>query len=511
MKVLAINQNATIERLVNLSSGKMGYTLRHFPDVMSAEHDDYNFILIDSEIFAIEDYEALKDISPNALLILICSKNIQKPEGFDIYLEKPFLPTELVDIYTREQNRFMQPAVEPEQEEDDVIEEAMPSFDEDAGLEELPSFDDGSEVEQISFDDEEAIDGHDENEFTFNLDSVMNSEPEESDISADDGFNFENEEESNEFNFESDDLLSKLDESSSELPELSSGEEFDFAIEHPDLADNAFDDSLSLEDDFEPVDILSNNFESATNDLTVDDVNLDLEDDSFNPDDLLSQFDEESALADVAQESDIPDFSNYETNDLELDDANLDLEDDSFNPQDLLENEGLEEDLAPSVLGEDDALEIKSLLNEDELSLDEQEDIDLPELEEDLTLDDTVEELPADDILEDVAPLEEQVEEELTEESNDFGSDLDTIDNIDMLSANAIASALGVNISSQDGEANQELPLETKKENIASEVAQKTSESFEFSKSENIDKLISVLKDALMQDNVTINFTITKN
>jgi uncharacterized membrane protein len=99
MQVLLINQNATIERLVKLSSGKLGYELvsaKDIPDVGSAA---YGFIIIDSDLYNDEEFAILKQNFSNAKYILIITKGTQRPEGFDVYVEKPFLPTELVDIF----------------------------------------------------------------------------------------------------------------------------------------------------------------------------------------------------------------------------------------------------------------------------------------------------------------------------------------------------------------------------------------------------------------------------
>lgn len=100
MQVLLINQNATIERLVKLSSGKLGYELATAKDISDVESAAYGFIIIDSDLYNDEEFAILKQNFSNAKYILIITKGAERPEGFDVYVEKPFLPTELVDIFS---------------------------------------------------------------------------------------------------------------------------------------------------------------------------------------------------------------------------------------------------------------------------------------------------------------------------------------------------------------------------------------------------------------------------
>ncbi|MGE4397954.1 MAG: hypothetical protein AB7D29_00415 [Campylobacterales bacterium] len=98
MQVLLINQNATIERLVKLSSGKLGYELASAKDILEVENGVYDFIIIDSDLYNDDEFGALKEKFENAKYLLIITKGVERPAGFDVYIEKPFLPTELVDI-----------------------------------------------------------------------------------------------------------------------------------------------------------------------------------------------------------------------------------------------------------------------------------------------------------------------------------------------------------------------------------------------------------------------------
>lgn len=98
MQVLLINQNATIDRLVKLSSGKLGYELVCAKDISEVKAGEYGFVIMDSDLYNRDEFELLKQKFRLSKYILIISKGVEKPEGFDIYVEKPFLPTEMVDI-----------------------------------------------------------------------------------------------------------------------------------------------------------------------------------------------------------------------------------------------------------------------------------------------------------------------------------------------------------------------------------------------------------------------------
>lgn len=100
MQVLLINQNATIERLAKLSSGKLGYELVSAKDVSEIENGNYGFIIIDSDLYKDDEFGILKDKFSTSKYILIAAKGSERPAGFDVYVEKPFLPTELVEIFT---------------------------------------------------------------------------------------------------------------------------------------------------------------------------------------------------------------------------------------------------------------------------------------------------------------------------------------------------------------------------------------------------------------------------
>ncbi len=95
--VLLINDNKIVSRLLQLSSQKHNYSLEEINDY-TASDSAYNVIFIDSEKYDEDALKALKETLTFDKLGFIGDKTSTKPEGFDFVLEKPFLPTDFVNL-----------------------------------------------------------------------------------------------------------------------------------------------------------------------------------------------------------------------------------------------------------------------------------------------------------------------------------------------------------------------------------------------------------------------------
>lgn len=60
MQILLLNQNATIERLVKLSSGKMGFELTNAKDLSEISAAGYNFVIIDGDLYDDDEFNLFK-------------------------------------------------------------------------------------------------------------------------------------------------------------------------------------------------------------------------------------------------------------------------------------------------------------------------------------------------------------------------------------------------------------------------------------------------------------------
>lgn len=314
MQVLLINQNATIERLVKLSSGKLGYELASAKDILEVENGVYDFIIIDSDLYNDDEFGALKEKFENAKYLLIITKGVERPAGFDVYIEKPFLPTELVDILGSLSSGVAQ---------DDS------SIFEDSGL--------GSELGEL---DEDAVFG-----------SAEESDKNESieDLGGFDELSLDDD------NTLSDDILTE--EKSEDFGDL------ELSLDG--------DDDLSIEDTKpavqEPEDEMQINLDEQIGAI-ADEVN-DIDFDSGEDD--LGGLDGMDSL-ELDTPSDEPEIAEEETNEIE-DGFGEELELDGLEGFDSEEHQ----DSEPQIFDEDEVNKLKNLLDETEEDKLENEDFDL--------------------------------------------------------------------------------------------------------------------------------------
>jgi len=95
--ILLVNDNKIVSRLLQLSSQKHDYNLEEINDYTASE-SSYNVIFIDSEKYDEDALNALKETLTFDKLGFIGDKANARPEGFDFVLEKPFLPTDFVNL-----------------------------------------------------------------------------------------------------------------------------------------------------------------------------------------------------------------------------------------------------------------------------------------------------------------------------------------------------------------------------------------------------------------------------
>ena len=100
MNILLITANATIEKLFVLSAEKKGDSV-HIGTTENIPEGEYQVVFIDKDLYNDELFEKLKFLHSDAKFVLIVFKNDEKKVGFDEYLIKPFLPTDLMDLLER--------------------------------------------------------------------------------------------------------------------------------------------------------------------------------------------------------------------------------------------------------------------------------------------------------------------------------------------------------------------------------------------------------------------------
>ncbi|MDR1451577.1 MAG: hypothetical protein LBI57_04505 [Helicobacteraceae bacterium] len=122
MKILLINENATVEKLVRLSAQRIGLELLAATIATDANAGEYAWVLVDNESLGGANVADLRKKYPSAKIGLLYPKNANRAEGYDLYIEKPFLPTELIDEFSSKDERKSGGA-------DEELPEELPSMD----------------------------------------------------------------------------------------------------------------------------------------------------------------------------------------------------------------------------------------------------------------------------------------------------------------------------------------------------------------------------------------------
>ena len=124
MKFLLINTNQIVQKLVEITAKKAGVDLTTIIESSQLTNlEQYDYILVDDDCFGLDSQayaEALKDKRK----CLIYNKQGKRIEGFDDYVQKPFLPTSILDIFTAQLSK-QAPAQNPEKTPLDSVDSAL--------------------------------------------------------------------------------------------------------------------------------------------------------------------------------------------------------------------------------------------------------------------------------------------------------------------------------------------------------------------------------------------------
>lgn len=350
MNILLFNDNPVVKKLVALSAQKTKDTLDSVGSLDDVEGTEYDLLIIDDALYGDDLFEMLKmGVSPKCTL-LMATRDQVTPEGFNYVINKPFLPTDLVDMLAKIEKSInfadVQKTVDSKYEETfsaaDFEEPEFKMDDEDPL--DLESFDIGGLDDEIDLNDE------------INLDTLQFEDtPSKTTVLDHD---------------EVQEVQNLLDDADSD--------DWDIGVEE-DIIVKPIDDSLALEDEFDdlelPVD--KNELDDAIDfpdDFSIDDTpegDKDIEEE-FTFDNGLS---DDKALSMEDEEDDFDDDLSIETadeevllNDTQLDDLELQIQD----AVSQLEPETLEKEL------ELDEMDLDNLMDES----DEIDDFDMDALGE---------------------------------------------------------------------------------------------------------------------------------
>ena len=313
MKILLFSDNPVVTKLVTLSAQKTGDEVSVITALSDVKPGDYSLFIVDDGIYdanVVSEIQSTFNISKSMFMAV---RSAEIPSGFELTQYKPFLPTDLVEIFTKVSSEKPEDEIEEDLDIDAItdeleLEDDDVTLDEDELILETPT----EEAEEESID-----------EVDLNLDADEDFELEELD-SIDD---------------ESESILDENDVQ--EVKTLLEDAESEIEEETVSLNENSIDEVAAALDELEEMDI---------------DESLDLEDEDLDVDGLL----EEEATKEAGEE--------------ESDKAEIDLdallEDVEFS-EDEDDDTGIEEDLSviePESIALDE--ESPAILEENEEALD---------------------------------------------------------------------------------------------------------------------------------------------
>ncbi|MDD2828199.1 MAG: hypothetical protein PHW18_01345 [Sulfuricurvum sp.] len=429
MRILLLNDNPVVRKLVALSAQKTKDDLHVVWSMDEIEHETYDLLIIDDAQYSDDAMDAINYKITYKSSLLMATRGSATPAGFDKVINKPFLPTDLVELFTSIEKSLsttseamkveerVTPMIELDtlldnEELDELIDEGeigsvktnVLDHDEVQELQELLV---GTDGEEISLDDFEFDEPLSMNE--VHLDDLDELSEDPLDLSENIGE-------------DEDDLLAMLNDDSPKEESL----EFD-------SFDDAMMEDLELEDTLDqPNELIEKDdntiLESSMLDDLDDDLQSSVDDDALLDDMMMEDLDspEESSIGSLPPyEIEDDDFSNLLSLEEESEEG---VEEGSEDFTDLLsieeESEKMEE-------------ELKSPLSDDEFDDLEQQ---IHDAVGELDMDDLESEFDEDDL----GSLE-------LEPLSSLGS-LDGLDSLDMLDEKEIKRTLGEEVEEDEEE-----------------------------------------------------------
>ncbi|HFU2807099.1 TPA: hypothetical protein ACH5NL_000428 [Campylobacter coli] len=507
MKILLLNENPVVSRLISLSAKKMSYD---FEEVNAYDENlgHYDAIIVDSDTPA-----PLKILKEKCDKLIFLAPRNQSVDVDALILHKPFLPTDFLNLLNQENLKIEDDAILPIEEAENPYANISLDLD-DLNLDDLP--DEKTEdiqenelsmeenLESLALDDiKEDARAHENTDKELNLDDLSLDEEQEKNHTSEATVNH----------------LEEKNEDQESLEVLSQDDILDDKIseENSKNQEQDFEDQNEIQDKIEDIQELEEQTDKLDKDLLKDsefdegqEVNandaLDIKEET-----KIEALEKEESL-DKIQSQDLitDDFPIVEEQETKVDFDDI-PEDAEFLGQAKEENEAVE-DFLPVVedqenLDEHDEFEeMSNLSTQDQIK---EELAQLDELEYDIDSDDSIkvlEDFKEEPILDDKDLLindEEIVVPKL--EINDF----------DSLKESDIQEALGEEISTLED--NKSEKLKTKEDQLANEageeIVNELSQSIAGAITSSIkdDTLKAALKGMNMNINISISFNEDKN
>lgn len=391
MKILLVNDNPVVSKLVTLSAQKTSDQLDVVKSIDEIEIGVYDLLVLDDALFNEESLQGIKSKIDFHKSLYIHSRNAEHTDEFTATLKKPFLPTDLVELFSRFSRELKEESSKEKISEINLDDDFNLDMElEGMGDEEHLVLDDDLELdedlaldEDFLLDDELVLDEdlhlNDESEKT-NSDSSSKSD-EAADIDEHEEFNNDLLEDELLIDEEAvlleDDLLLEDEDSNSVLDK----DELQEVQDLLDETEDELEEELSMDDNLEEELLAETNTDISTQDDEEENIDepeelnedflleeeLSMDDDletqiknaveNLSDEDLNSELDAETLMS-IAQSS-IKDISGLNSRDLKLT-IGEEVDDLPQEPEEMLEEESMEENFTEDVAEEIDTIEEKN-------------------------------------------------------------------------------------------------------------------------------------------------------
>lgn len=149
MRLLLLNNNPAVSRLIKLSIDKVGYEMDEFDDYGLVPLKSYDVIMVDNELYDEAELTALGEQVDCEYFLYICQRGSEKPALVNVSLEKPFLPTDFLTLLEKVKNVVDSFKAEEPKEE--------PIASENSDSKEMQAFD-IDEIDTFGIDEENGLD-----------------------------------------------------------------------------------------------------------------------------------------------------------------------------------------------------------------------------------------------------------------------------------------------------------------------------------------------------------------
>ena len=236
MKILLLNDNPVVNKLVTLSAQKTSDELDVVDSIDSLQSGEYDLLVVDDTMYNDDMFSEIKSKIMFSKSLYICSRDAAAVEAFSSTLKKPFLPTDLVELFLMFSKEVVSGNLNEDNPSTDIDE--LEEFNTEEATEELVL---GEDLD-LSLDDElEELD----DDLSLEDDELL---LEDDDISLD-NLSFDDElEELDDLSLGDDELLLEDDELSFDDEDLEGGESVlddEEAQKVKDLLDETSDDETT--------------------------------------------------------------------------------------------------------------------------------------------------------------------------------------------------------------------------------------------------------------------------